>query len=229
MLQTLRYRSVVRWLIAVSGLQRRRVLGVGCGDGALVRYLRHGGWDAFGVDPGWAGGGAPEYCVAGLAELDRAQPAAFDIAVSNFSLEHCDDPVRALGEWSRRLRPGGWLFVRVPNRTAVERAGRLGRFQSSRPGHAAVFGPDSLRRVLAQAGFDPVRLATPLCTTAALTPPCSLFPGLDPMRPRSAPAAAANVLLLGLLSGLFLPYTMARCRSGRGFVLAASGRKGSAS
>jgi len=228
MLQTLRYRSVVRWLTAVSCLRRGRVLDMGCGDGAFVRVLRRGGWEAFGADPAWAGGGAPPHCYADLDALARAQPDPFDIAVSNFSLEHCADPTATLRDWSRRLRPGGWIFVRVPNHAAVLRAGRLGRFQASRPGHAAVFDPDSLRRLLAQAGFREIRLGTPLCTTAALTPPCSLFPGLDPVRPRSAPAAAARVLLLGLLSFLFLPYTMALCRGNRGFVLAASGRKGSA-
>ena len=39
-----------------------------------------------------------------------------DLIVSDFTLEHVDDPDRAVAELDRVLRPGGWFCARTPNR-----------------------------------------------------------------------------------------------------------------
>ncbi len=63
--------------------------------------------------------------LAGAATLadviaDAAQlpfpAAALDYVASSHVLEHLPNPVRALVEWRRTVRPGGWLYLVVPDR-----------------------------------------------------------------------------------------------------------------
>jgi len=63
------------------------------------------------------GGKAPgrQYIAEG-ADLGAIPPAAYDFVLSSHMLEHTANPLRALGEWSRLLKPGGALLLVVPHR-----------------------------------------------------------------------------------------------------------------
>ena len=39
-----------------------------------------------------------------------------DFLIANHVIEHCEDPIGALGHWLRVLRPGGHLFLAVPDK-----------------------------------------------------------------------------------------------------------------
>ncbi len=54
----------------------------------------------------------------------------FDFAAAIHSLEHIRDPHLALSEVARVLRPGGWFYVGVPNRSRI--IGSLGSGESTR-------------------------------------------------------------------------------------------------
>lgn len=41
---------------------------------------------------------------------------SFDFIVANHVMEHLTDPLRALGEWHRLLRTGGFLFISLPDK-----------------------------------------------------------------------------------------------------------------
>jgi SAM-dependent methyltransferase len=56
-------------------------------------------------------------------------PESFDFAVAIHSLEHVGDPNVALAEVARVLRPGGWFYVGVPNRTRL--LGYVGSFDAT--------------------------------------------------------------------------------------------------
>lgn len=44
------------------------------------------------------------------------EPGSFDIVVSDWVLEHLDDPAHFASEMQRVLKPGGWLCARTPNK-----------------------------------------------------------------------------------------------------------------
>jgi SAM-dependent methyltransferase len=100
---------------------------------------------------------------------------AFDVILSNFTLEHFSDPATALSNFYRWLRPGGTLVVTTVNRRHPFVAAYLDlpdglrrRLQrtvkaSANDGHPLVGAcndPTVLRAALRDAGFSAVRLET---------------------------------------------------------------------
>ncbi len=64
-----------------------------------------------------------------------------DFVVARHNLEHYVDPVKALQEWKRVLRPGGSLAVLVPDERALNTI-------ALDPTHKHVFTPESLTRMV---------------------------------------------------------------------------------
>jgi SAM-dependent methyltransferase len=107
---------------------------VGCGSGDEVVYLRRtlGNARILGTDleTSFSALARGEKCVvAGDARHLPFNPAAFDFAAAFHSLEHVGDPQLALNEVCRVLRPGGWFYIGVPNKTRI--VGYLGSFDAS--------------------------------------------------------------------------------------------------
>jgi SAM-dependent methyltransferase len=95
-------------------------------------------------------------------------PASFDVVVHSDSLEHVAQPVRALAECRRVLRPGGWLCFTIPvviGRLTRSRAG-LPKSYHGNPADSAddyvvqtEFGADMWTYVV-EAGFQSVVINT---------------------------------------------------------------------
>jgi SAM-dependent methyltransferase len=132
----------------------RRVLDLGCRDGALTQAYLDGN-EVVGVD-------ADREALAGAAKLgiethwaDLDQPLdfaedSFDVVVAGELLEHLRDPLRLVGEIRRVLRPGGTFVASVPN--AYRLKGRLlfllGRPPENDPTHLQMFSGDDVRALL---------------------------------------------------------------------------------
>lgn len=143
------------------------LVDVGCGAGQLLELCRKRGWKGIGYDPSEA---AVAYARARGLEA-HAQPwppcplADESVTAVTFvnALDHLRDPFAALQEARRILKPGGWLYVRVPNAPVQA---RLIQFLSPlRLDHLAVlhlfgFGREALRYHLLRLGFDPVIVRT---------------------------------------------------------------------
>ena len=101
-----------------------RILDVGCGPGWLLRDLRDQGWDVYGVDFSPV---AVEYARnRGLnvkcGDLLEAayKDEFFDAVLFNHSLEHVYDPISTMQEVRRILKPGGLVYIIIPNAGSFE-------------------------------------------------------------------------------------------------------------
>lgn len=54
--------------------------------------------------------------VADAQTLDSIKDGVYDFVIGNHILEHMADPLRAIRNWLRVLRPGGLLFCAIPNK-----------------------------------------------------------------------------------------------------------------
>lgn len=130
----------------------------GCGIGALTAALAARGARASGFDGDRliieAGRRAfPEadlrHANLGDANLgDIGAPAALDLIVMSHVVEHMVAVADALSDIGKRLRPGGTMFIEVPN-TTPEQFDRAMDMES----HVHFFTPASLSALLARAGL----------------------------------------------------------------------------
>lgn len=100
------------------------VLDAGCGYGATAAALARRCARVTGLEPSRTLADRARQAAAGLSNLvirhgrieELEDREAFDLAVLDNVLEHLPDQPLALERLSRALRPGGVLFVVVPNR-----------------------------------------------------------------------------------------------------------------
>jgi SAM-dependent methyltransferase len=140
----------------------RRVLDLGCRDGALTQAYADGN-EVVGVDADREA--LAQAAKLGIethwADLDEPLPfedESFDVVVAGELLEHLRDPARFASEARRVLRPGGTFVASVPNAFRLKNRLRflMGRKPENDPTHLHMFSPDEVRALLS--GFEDVRL-----------------------------------------------------------------------
>jgi SAM-dependent methyltransferase len=140
----------------------RRVLDLGCRDGALTRAYTQGN-EVIGVDADREA--LKEAAKLGIetrwADLDEPLPFAdgsFDVVVAGELLEHLRDPRRLVAEARRVLRPGGTFVASVPNAYRLKNRLRflLGRKPEDDPTHLQMFSAEEVRTLLSE--FDEPQL-----------------------------------------------------------------------
>ena len=150
------------------------VLDVGCGNGQRLLELQSRGCTAlFGVEPTAGAAEQARLCTKAdirtcLLEEAGLPKHFFQLIVMNQVLEHVPSPTATLRKVLAMLRPGGYLYLTVPNYGALE-AGLQGRYWSGLqvPAHLHHFTPRPLRRLVVEAGFNITTWRTD--TTAAIT------------------------------------------------------------
>ena len=160
-----RLRSVTSMIDLTKGKQD--LLDVGCGEGGFLQAARGAGLECAGTELSRYAAdhvrlqlGIP---VASGELRSISWPAAsYDIVTMWHVLEHLTDPRSELVEVHRLLRPGGRLFVAVPNRTSylfnlVYRIAKGGPPPLYSPRekelHLFHFTMEGLRRLLMECGF----------------------------------------------------------------------------
>lgn len=150
------------------------LLDVGAGRGELLLVARQQGWSVQGIEPSIV---FADYAVRYSGVEVRRETiedcgfpeSSFDVVVVGGVLEHLYDPNETVKEIARVLRPGGVLFVDVPNEEGLYfRVGNL--YQKLRmrnwvvniaptfsPFHTFGFGPRSLQALLSKHGLKPKR------------------------------------------------------------------------
>ncbi len=76
-----------------------------------------------------------------MAAIDRADDS-YDIVIANHVLEHVEDDHAALSEMDRVTKPGGFVFLSVPDLLRVDATHEYGRARHDKHGHWRVYGPD---------------------------------------------------------------------------------------
>jgi SAM-dependent methyltransferase len=96
---------------------RSRILEIGPGPGGPTSHFLATLGDLHGVDVDPAVTSNPDLCASAVMEDGRFPypSSSFDVCVSNFVLEHVDNPDLHFQEVLRVLRPGGTYVIRTPN------------------------------------------------------------------------------------------------------------------
>lgn len=161
-------RAIPRW----EGL---RVLDVGCGGGFTCEFLAHQQAQVWGLDQSAQciaaaqahaeAGGLPITYRCGIAEELPFEAVAFDVVVCVDVLEHVADPLQAVKEISRVLRPGGLFCFDTINRTARSRLVMIWLLENIlRQIPVGIHDwekfvtPEELGEMLAQTGFEAVKM-----------------------------------------------------------------------
>lgn len=149
-----------------------RLLDIGAGRGEVLRAAREAGWEAVGIEtsPTFAEHAARHSGVEVIQqplEECRFEAESFTAVVLGAVLEHLFDPDGVVKEIARILKPGGALFIDVPNEGGLYfTLGNL--YQKLRlrdwvvnlaptfePYHVFGFTPKALRTLLAKHGLSP--------------------------------------------------------------------------
>jgi SAM-dependent methyltransferase len=152
-----------------------RILEAGVGMGRVMKHYHHLGHDVTGMD-------YEAECIRRLSRQDRSlalyvgdvnhlpeAAGSYDVVVAFGTLSNLPDPVRALREFFRVLKPGGRLAASVTNDNLAR---RLMAGMRVRPGGAVHFSMMAYTRsewdtILRRAGFDILEV-TPIVTRLPL-------------------------------------------------------------
>ena len=139
----------------------RRVLDIGCGRGDTLAWLQRWGADVHGTQVSTSAAqvarelvGSDRIFAGDLA--DAAYPAAsFDCVTLWHVLEHVPQPLPLLHEIRRILKPGGFVYIEVPNTGGwAARRFRHHWLAYDVPKHLFHFTPRSLKALARQARLD---------------------------------------------------------------------------
>ncbi len=99
-----------------------KILDVGCASGLFLREARNAGWSVAGVEPSEVLYSRAVATLQGDAELHCSileqagfAPESFDVVTLWDVLEHVPEPVEFMRTCSALLKPGGKLFLNVPD------------------------------------------------------------------------------------------------------------------
>ncbi len=141
-----------------------RILDVGCSTGEFLDYAKSRGWEVAGCELADHTAriarervGCEVRC--GPFEESGFDEASFDVVTMWDVIEHLYDPIAALKEAWRTLRPGGLLVLNTPNYDSLSRRLLGKRWEAlCPPRHLFMFGPATIRRLVALSGGKMVAL-----------------------------------------------------------------------
>ncbi len=130
----------------------KKMIDIGCGDGKLIYQLMKKGWDCSGADlyP-WAQEVADELgykLYRGNIEDQKIPDNTFDLITSTNVIEHIPELLPHLKTLIRILKPGGMLYINVPNYGALPiRMGFSSFFRNKPPLHVNYFTAKSVKKI----------------------------------------------------------------------------------
>lgn len=181
-----------------------RLLDVGCNEGRGLTLYRRNGFAPEGLElnsVAAATARARGFVVHEQDLHDFRPEQPFDRVVLSNVLEHALDPRQMLGDVHRVLRPGGEVWISLPNSKSWLRR-LFGRFWINWhvPFHITHFSADRLQRLLAECGFTVIadkQITPTLWVAQSLI--AWLYPGRAEKLRSTVPVAAIMLVARGLL------------------------------
>jgi 2-polyprenyl-3-methyl-5-hydroxy-6-metoxy-1,4-benzoquinol methylase len=157
------FRSRLDWI--EEHKKRGRLLDIGCASGGFLLAAKERGWDVYGVEASkTASKMARERhklnVTTGMIYEAGLKDGFFDVVTASDVMEHVESPRAFLKEINRILRPGGLLYIAVPDFDGLyySAALALSRFSHRNyfvlPHHVYFFDRRTARRYLREAGFS---------------------------------------------------------------------------
>lgn len=138
-----------------------RTLDFGCGSGEFVEQMVAAGYDAHGFEPGEAYGSDARARLGDRITVGRWQDMSFgqsfDLVTCFHVIEHLRDPLAAIEAMVSWIRPGGRIYIEVPDLGSAPFKG-IGGFHFA---HVVGFNTWNLRLAAAHAGLKAVREFAP--------------------------------------------------------------------
>ncbi|MCH2170883.1 class I SAM-dependent methyltransferase [Myxococcota bacterium] len=137
-----------------------RILDVGCGGGRYLLFLEEQGYRVAGVEPNAATAATLRETFdldvhTGQIQDANHPDASFDAVTFWWVLEHTHDPLAALREAHRIVRPGGLVVVALQNFDSLARHLFGAHWHHvDIPGHLYQFTPRTLTKTLERAGLE---------------------------------------------------------------------------
>ncbi|MGB2601458.1 MAG: class I SAM-dependent methyltransferase [Candidatus Omnitrophota bacterium] len=144
--------------------EKGKMLDIGCGLGSLLGMAERSGWDTAGIEmcPQCAGYAKENKVNIYSCSLDgkKFPDKHFDVVTLVNVLDFTEDPLILLKEVDRILRPGGAVFIRIPNTVVQMKLRVFYQRIGSRVGTKKIgeffnysFTPKSMRMLLEKVGF----------------------------------------------------------------------------
>lgn len=149
---------IAQRIVKAAGRTSGSFLDVGCGDGRVMVAMQRQGFDVQGIETDTVAGdltygrtGVKPF-IGDLLAYDGA--ASFDVISFIHCLEHVSDPRQDLERALGLLKPGGILYIAVPNAGSLE-SNIFGScwYALDLPRHFWGFNPRSLQRLIEESGF----------------------------------------------------------------------------
>jgi SAM-dependent methyltransferase len=140
-----------------------KVLDIGCGNGWVLSQYKHKGWEVAGVEPSKVAaeiGNKAGLNIYNGTLLDAAFPSdKFDFVRSNHSFEHIFNPNEVLDEIYKILKPGGKLFIGIPNYAGMNsKLAKKYWYFLGAPVHTFNYSPRNIKQLLKRHNFEVTKI-----------------------------------------------------------------------
>jgi SAM-dependent methyltransferase len=146
----------IRRSLADAERRATSIMDVGCGGCYVLNALKEDGYRVFGVDPSPVAARWGQMLGIPIAAGFYPVPHRFgpmDVVLSSGVLEHVPDPVGFLRAQREDLAPDGHIIMSTPDCAPSIEIGDASMILHE---HLSYFDEDSLRRAVAEAGYDVV-------------------------------------------------------------------------
>jgi len=142
-----------RLICTQTGVAQGRLLDIGAGTGAFVREMQVHGWEVTGLEPDEEARARAlalhDVHLKPLAELDHLEPNRYEAISMWHVLEHVHDLHACVEQLKVLLKPGGVIFIAVPNYTSHDGVYYGADWAAyDVPRHLYHFSPQSMKQLL---------------------------------------------------------------------------------